>query len=161
MSRSRIRKPGSLPAHAQLLRTGLLLLAAFGVLYPIFVFLGVSLKSNGEFMTNPLGLPHAYSFSNYVEAWQAAGMGRLILNSLLVSLATVALTIVLASMMAYGLTSFSFRGRGVILASITMMLTIPVQVYIIPLYVISIQLHLVNSRLGLVLPTPQRACRWP
>ena len=55
-------------------------------------------------------------------------------------------------MMAFGLVTFRFRGRSVILLSVLMMLTIPVQVYIIPLYVISINLKIVNTQLGVILP---------
>lgn len=135
-----------------LLKFALLLVAAFGILYPIFAFLGASLKTDGEFLVNPDGIPREWAFANYVDAWQHANMGTLILNSFIVSVCTVALTIALASTMAFGLVSFFFRGRAIILLSITMMLTIPVQVYIIPLYVISIKLHLVNSLAGLILP---------
>lgn len=146
------RKRGVLPWHLNLVRMIILVMAAAGVIFPIVVFLGNSLKTDGDFLANPIGWPAEFAFGNYVEAWQRANMSVLIVNSLVVSLATVALTILLTSMMAYGLVSFRFRGRNAILISILVMLTIPVQIYIIPLYVIAINLSIVNTRLGVILP---------
>lgn len=146
------QKRGVLPWHLNLVRFVILVMAAAGVIFPILVFLGNSLKTDGDFLANPLGWPRSFAFGNYVEAWQKANMSVLILNSLVVSLVTVALTIALTSMMAYGLVTYRFRGRNVILLSVLVMLTIPVQIYIIPLYVIAINLQIVNTRLGVILP---------
>ncbi|SHG99888.1 carbohydrate ABC transporter membrane protein 2, CUT1 family [Kaistia soli DSM 19436] len=146
------RKRGVLPWHLNLVRLVILVMAAAGVIFPIVIFLGNSLKTDGDFLGNPIGWPTEFAFGNYIEAWQKANMSVLIVNSLVVSLATVAATIILTSMMAYGLVTFRFRGRNVILLSILVMLTIPVQIYIIPLYVIAINLSIVNTRLGVILP---------
>jgi len=127
-------------------------LGALAVLYPIGLFFINSLKTNAEFVVAPLALPSYWAFENYAEAWNKANMGRLIGNSLVVSLATTVLTIVLASMMAFGLHAFRFRGQGAILASVVMTLTIPAQVYIIPLYIVVISLRLTNNHLALILP---------
>jgi ABC-type glycerol-3-phosphate transport system permease component len=146
------RKRGVLPWHLALVRGLILVVAAAGVVFPILVFLGSSLKSDQDFLANPIGWPQQFVFANYVEAWRQANMSVLIVNSLIVSLATVALTILFASTMAYGLVTFRFRGRNAILLSVLVMLTIPVQVYIIPLYVIAINLRIVNTLPGVILP---------
>ncbi len=146
------RKRGVLPWHLNLVRLIILVMAAAGVIFPIVIFLGNSLKTDGDFLGNPIGWPAEFAFQNYGEAWQKAEMSVLIVNSLIVSLVTVAATIILTSMMAYGLVTFRFRGRNAILLSILVMLTIPVQIYIIPLYVIAINLQIVNTRLGVILP---------
>lgn len=135
-----------------LLRWTLLLFGAVAILYPMAIFLGASLKTNADFLVSPLGLPQHWAFSNYATAWQKAEMGRLILNSLIVSIASTALAILLSSMLAFGLHVFRFAGRGALLASIVMMITIPAQVYIIPLYIIAITLGLINTYWALILP---------
>lgn len=134
------------------LRWLVLAVGAFAVLYPMGLFLINSLKTNAEFVVAPLAWPTHWAFENYLEAWDKANMGRLIGNSALVSVATTALTILLASMMAFGLHVFRFRGQGAILASVVMTLTIPAQVYIIPLYIVVISLKLTNNHLALILP---------
>jgi raffinose/stachyose/melibiose transport system permease protein len=134
------------------LRWLVLALGTLAVIYPIGLFLINSLKTNAEFVIAPLALPTHWAFENYVEAWNKANMGRLIGNSAMVSVATTALTILLASMMAFGLHAFRFRGQSAILASVVMTLTIPAQVYIIPLYIVVISLKLTNNHLALILP---------
>lgn len=134
------------------LRWLVLAVGAFAVLYPMGLFLINSLKTSAEFMVAPLAWPTHWAFENYVTAWDKANMGRLIGNSALVSAATTVLTILLASMLAFGLHVFRFRGQGAILASVVMTLTIPAQVYIIPLYLVVISLKLTNNHLALILP---------
>ncbi|MEO6014730.1 MAG: carbohydrate ABC transporter permease [Devosia sp.] len=134
------------------LRWLVLALGAAAVLYPMGLFLINSLKTNAEFVLSPLAWPTHWAFENYAEAWDKANMGRLILNSVIVSVTTTILTILLASMMAFGLHVFRFRGQGAILASVVMTLTIPAQVYIIPLYIVVITLKLTNNHLALILP---------
>ncbi len=134
------------------LRWLVLTLGAIAVLLPLAVFLLNSVKTNAQFTVDPLGLPTEWAFGNYITAWQKANMGRLILNSLVVSLATTALTILLASMLAFGLHLYRFRGQTAVLTSIIMMLTIPAQVYNIPLYIVVISLKLTNTYWALILP---------
>ena len=134
------------------LRWLVLALGALAVLYPMGLFLINSLKTNAEFVVAPLALPSYWAFENYLEAWNKANMARLIGNSVLVSVATTILTVLLASMMAFGLHAFRFRGQGALLASVVMTLTIPAQVYIIPLYIVVISLKLTNNHLALILP---------
>jgi len=74
------------------------------------------------------------------------------LNSAIVAVATVALTVVLASTASYGLSRFRFRGGRAIYLSFILLLTIPVQIYIIPLYIIVVKLKLADSFLSLILP---------
>ncbi len=134
------------------LRWLVLAIGAVAVIYPIGLFLINSLKTNAEFVVAPLAWPTHWAFENYIEAWNKANMGRLIGNSAIVSVATTALTIVLSSMLAFGLHAFRFRGQDAILASVVMTLTIPAQVYIIPLYIVVISLKLTNNHLALILP---------
>jgi raffinose/stachyose/melibiose transport system permease protein len=134
------------------LRWLVLAFGAVAVFYPMVVFLTNSLKTNAQFTVDPLGLPSYWAFENYVAAWNKADMGRLILNSVVVSIASTLLAILLSSMLAFGIHVFRFKGRNALLASVVMMLTIPAQIYIIPLYIIVIDLHLINTYWALILP---------
>lgn len=134
------------------LRWLVLTLGMLAIIYPIGIFLLNSVKTNAQFVVEPLALPDPWHVANYLEAWQKANMSRLIGNSLLVSVATTVLTILLASMLAFGLHVFKFKGQGAILAMVVMTLTIPAQVYIIPLYLVVIGMKLTNTHLSLILP---------
>ncbi|WDR03514.1 hypothetical protein PSQ19_05315 [Devosia algicola] len=130
------------------LRWMMLAFGAAAIFYPLAIFLINSLKSDSQFIVDPLGLPSYWAFENYTTAWVKADMTRLIFNSLVVSVASSLLAIIGASMLAFGLHVFRFPGRGPLLASIIMMLTIPAQIYIIPLYILVINLKAHQHLLG-------------
>lgn len=124
----------------------------FWVAYPFIILLYGSLKSEGDFLTNPLSLPTVPHFENYVYAWNAAQIPKYTVNSAIVASATVLLTLALAATASYGLSQFRFRGGRLIYLSFILLLTIPVQIYIIPLYIIVVKLRLADNYLGLILP---------
>jgi len=129
-----------------------LAVAALVVLYPFWILIIDSMKTDAEFTVDPLGLPRSAVLSNFAYAWNAAHLGRLYFNSTVVAAGTVLLTLVLASTAAYGFSSSRFRGRQAVFLAIVSMITIPVQIYIIPFYMIVVRLGLVNTYLALILP---------
>ena len=126
--------------------------ALFCVAYPFLVLLYGSLKSEADFLANPLSVPTLPHFENYVYAWNAAQIPKYTVNSAIVASATVLLTLTLAATASYGLSQFRFRGGRLIYLSFILLLTIPVQIYIIPLYIIVVKMRLADNYLGLILP---------
>ena len=131
-----------------------LLLACFAVviLYPFVLMIFGSLKSETAFLANPVSPPTTLNLGNYQFAWNEAHIPRFALNSLIVAAGTVLLTLVSGSMAAFALSRLRFRGRAWIYLAFVTLLTIPVQIYIIPLYVLIVRAHLSDSLLGLILP---------
>jgi raffinose/stachyose/melibiose transport system permease protein len=131
-----------------------LLLSCFAVviLYPFILMVFGSLKSQAAFLANPVSLPTTFDLGNYQFAWNEAHIPKFALNSLIVATGTVFLTLVSGSMAAFALSRIRFRGRIWIYSAFVALLTIPVQIYIIPLYVLVVRAHLSNSLFGLILP---------
>jgi raffinose/stachyose/melibiose transport system permease protein len=131
-----------------------LLLSCFAVviLYPFVLMVFGSLKSQTAFLANPVSLPTTFDLSNYQFAWNEAHIPEFAFNSLIVATGTVFLTLVSGSMAAFALSRIRFRGRIWIYSAFVALLTIPVQIYIIPLYVLVVRAHLSNSLFGLILP---------
>ena len=131
-----------------------LLLSCFAVviLYPFVLMVFGSLKSQTAFLANPVSLPTTFDLSNYQFAWNEAHIPKFAFNSLIVATGTVFLTLVSGSMAAFALSRIRFRGRIWIYSAFVALLTIPVQIYIIPLYVLVVRAHLANSLFGLILP---------
>ena len=131
-----------------------LLLSCFAVviLYPFVLMVFGSLKSQTAFLANPVSLPTTFDLSNYRFAWNEAHIPKFAFNSLIVATGTVFLTLVSGSMAAFALSRIRFRGRIWIYSAFVALLTIPVQIYIIPLYVLVVRAHLSNSLFGLILP---------
>jgi raffinose/stachyose/melibiose transport system permease protein len=111
-----------------------------------------SLKSETAFLANPVSPPTTFNLGNYQFAWNEAHIPKFALNSLIVAAGTVLLTLVSGSMAAFALSRIRFRGRTWIYLAFVTLLTIPVQIYIIPLYVLIVRAHLSDSLLGLILP---------
>jgi raffinose/stachyose/melibiose transport system permease protein len=131
-----------------------LLLPCFAVviLYPFVLMIFGSLKSQTAFLANPVSLPTTFDLSNYQFAWNEAHIPKFAFNSLIVATGTVFLTLVSGSMAAFALSRIRFRGRIWIYSAFVALLTVPVQIYIIPLYVLVVRAHLSNSLFGLILP---------
>jgi len=133
---------------------GFLVLVAFtlAVVYPLVVVIFGSFKSTYEFDANPWGLPASWTFDNYVFAWTASAIPRFFVNSVIVSGSTVLLTLALSSCAAYAFSTFRFPGGRALYLMFVLLLVIPVPSSFIPLYVILVRLHLVDTYLAVIIP---------
>jgi raffinose/stachyose/melibiose transport system permease protein len=132
-------------------RHAVLWILAIIVLYPFLTLIFGSLKSDSEFFANPVGFPKTWQWHNYVEAWQQAHIGQFTINSAIVAAGTVVLTLFCAGTASFALSRFSFPGNRIIYLAFIILLTLPVQVYIIPLYVVVVKARLADNLLGLIL----------
>lgn len=128
-----------------------LILVAFVSVAPVAVIVTIALKSNTELATNPLGPPQRWRFSNFADAWVEAGIGRYIMNSLIVVVPTLAIVIIVASCAGYALAMLSFPGRDAIFAVFLVGLTLPAVSIVIALSFIQQSMGLFNTLPGLVL----------
>jgi raffinose/stachyose/melibiose transport system permease protein len=129
-----------------------LVLAVFAliVVYPIAWMAAASFKSQSELFRNIWGLPQRLAWANYADAWQTAGLGRALFNSLLVSTCVVVLVIAVAAPAAYALARFRLRYSTAIF--LVFVLTMQAPVPVIPLYVLLVRLRLTDSYVGYILP---------
>ena len=134
------------------IRYGVVGLATVVVGYPVVWMLLQSFKSKFELYSNVWGLPQQLFVDNYVQAWRIAHMGTYIFNSLIVSISTVAVVLVVASLAGYAFAKLRFRGREVLFYMFVFTLIVPVQVTIIPLYAVVSGLGLSNTYFALILP---------
>lgn len=87
----------------------------------------------------------------YASAITSAGMGRGLLNSVIVTAVTIAGVLIVATLGGYGFARFNFRGRRAIYIAILSTLMVPGAVLIIPLFLELKVFHLLNSLQGLTL----------
>jgi len=124
------------------------------VLYAVFPFLWLvlaSLKTNAELLDDPFALPAVFQFKNYTDAMEAAGLGQLIINSLVISTSATFLNILFSSMCAFAIARHTFWGKNVLFLMITAGILVPLNALIIPYFAIINFLNLYDTRLGLVL----------
>lgn len=121
------------------------------VLIPIILVIFGSFKTVNEFFATPYGLPEKFDFFNYRKAWDTANLQRASLNSLIATSLGVFFSTILACLASYGLARFDFRGKSWIRLAFIGGLVVPVQLIIIPIFVIMRQTGLLGSIWSLVL----------
>jgi raffinose/stachyose/melibiose transport system permease protein len=121
------------------------------VLIPIIMVVLGSFKTVPEFFDKPYGLPEAFDAFNYEKAWNEANLQRATWNSLVSTVLGVGISTVLASLAAYGLARFTFRWRMPLRLAFVGGLVVPVQLIIIPIFVMFRQADLLGSIWSLVL----------
>ena len=124
------------------------------VIYAVFPFLWLvltSLKTNAELLDNPFSLPNKFQFKNYKEAVTAAGLGQLILNSLIISSIATFINIIFSSMFAYSISRHNFFGSNFLFLMVVSGILVPLNALIIPYFAIINYLNLYDTRTGLIL----------
>lgn len=122
-------------------------------LFPVYWMFTFSLKSNAEiFGENVVGLPKDWLWSNYESALQTGNMARYFLNSSIVAIATILITLAVALMGTFALTRLIWKGRKTLNKFFMLGLTIPIHASIVPVYVTLSRLHLLNTYWALIIP---------
>jgi multiple sugar transport system permease protein len=130
----------------------LLLISAI-VLVPIAFMVTTSFKSNAEITQDIHLLPHVWTFSNYNGLFKNSYFEQYFRNTFIVCSASVLLSLVCGSLAAYSLARFRLPlslDRRLGFAILTVRILPPV-VIVVPLFLVALKFHLLNSWLGLVL----------
>lgn len=120
------------------------------VITPVLWVISLSLKTSRETLRAGM-IPASPQFGNYLEAWSRYGLGQLFLNSTLVTLSSVAVTVVAAMSAAYAFTKLPFRGSEGLFTLLVLGLVIPPSALVVPLLIEMRYLGVYDSRAGLAL----------
>ena len=122
-------------------------------IFPVYWMFTFSLKSNAEiFGDNVIGLPKEWLWSNYATALKTGDMGRYFLNSAIVAVSTIIITLLVALMATFALTRMIWKRRKTMNRFFMLGLTIPIHASIVPVYVTLSRLHLLNTYFALIIP---------
>lgn len=136
---------------AIVLRYAALTVLAVVCLAPLYLFLTSALKSQSELATNPLGLPQDWLWSNLAQAWTIGNIGSGLLNSAIVVTGTVLLVCVVASCAAYALARIEVPGGGAVIVYLLVASSLPIQLFLVPLFYLWAAMGLYDTHLGLIL----------
>ncbi|MEH1949679.1 MAG: carbohydrate ABC transporter permease [Nostoc sp.] len=125
------------------------------MLFPLLWLISTSLKSPTEniFQSPPQLLPSQPTLNNFSSVWNSLPFGQYLYNSTLVSVLTVGLNLLFCALAAYPLARLSFVGRDWIFVAIVSTIMIPFQIVMIPLYILTVQMGLRNTYLGMIFPS--------
>ena len=122
-------------------------------LFPVYWMFTFSLKSNEEiFGSNVVGLPKHWLWSNYTSALNTGHMWRYFLNSTIVAVATILITLAVALMATFALTRMVWKTRKTMNSFFMLGLTIPIHASIVPIYVSLSRIHMLNTYWALIIP---------
>ena len=118
-----------------------------------FVFqIFTTFKTEGEFISTSLfELPRQFNFNNYATAING-GIGKYFLNSFIVIAISLPLLLLISAFAAYPLSRMKFRLNRPIYAAIVAMMSIPLHITLIPIFMMTIRIDLYDSVFGLIGP---------
>lgn len=117
-------------------------------LLPVISMVLTSLKTPTELFSAQI-FPARPSLANYWEVLQGA-FGHYALNSLILTVCSVAISTFLGILAAYGISKFEFRGKNAMFLSVLFIRLLPRAILLVPYYIFLSQLHLTNTFPGLV-----------
>jgi raffinose/stachyose/melibiose transport system permease protein len=117
----------------------------------LFAILG-GFRDNAQLVTDPVGLPDPWVTTNYSSAARSPDFWRQVANSTLIAGLATIFVLPAASLAAFVLARYSFRGREAVYTLFTLGLLFPVAVAILPLFIVLRQTDLLSNPLGVALP---------
>src|SRR5262245_52904922 len=125
---------------------------------PVYVMVTAAFKSQGEFLSHPFSLPTEPSLRGFREALNAQ-FPRWLMNSVILTSSSVAITLVLAAFAGWGFARWRFRGSDTLLASVAAFMVVPPVILLVPLFVFGVELGWISTfrlviliYVGLMLP---------
>lgn len=131
----------------------LLILAVTVIILPLAWMLTASLKTRSEIYTLPVSWwPEAFRWQNYQQAWTAVPFERFFINSVITTALGSSLELANGVLTAYALVFLPFPKKNLVFLLILAALMVPIQVTLIPNYVLVANLGWVNTYQGIIIP---------
>lgn len=149
MKRSKKKKVTTILTHAVMILLGICML------YPLIWMFFSSFKSNAEIFGSISLLPKEPVWDTFIKGWQGAGRisyTTFYINSFLIVIPTVLLTVFSSSLVAYGFARFRFRYKKALFMLMISTLMLPNSVLIIPRYLLYQKLGWLNTFLPFIMP---------
>ena len=130
-----------------------LIVMAIIVLFPFYWMIISSLKTLEEYrMSVPTFFPQKIMLSNYVEAFTAASLGRLFLNTMYVGVVSTILSLIITVLSAFAFARLEFKGKDAMFAALLATMMIPGELFTITNYSTVTQLGWMNTYTVLIVP---------
>ena len=131
-----------------------LIASAIIAVYPFILMVFGSLKTPVELSANPGGFPRALTTENYVDLinYNGGTFVRSFANSVGITIAYLALSLMISALAAYAFAKFRFKGKNVIFVALLSAMMIPSEVLLSPLYIIFSRLHWINTYTVQIIP---------
>ena len=137
---------------------GLLVLATLMALFPVYVMISAAFKTQSSFLTHPWAPVSDPTLAGFRTAL-GDQFPRWLGNTVLLSVSSVALTLLVAALAGWGFARWSFRGRDTVLGVLVALMVVPPVVLLVPLFVFGVRIGQISTfrlviliYVGLMLP---------
>lgn len=115
--------------------------------YPFIWVILNSFRKKGLILSDSFSLPvgDAFTWENYITAWERSDFENAYLNSFIISGTVTVAVVILAGLAAYGLVRYRFRGRGVLYGLVMAGMMFPVFSTIIPVFRLEVMLGIAGT----------------
>jgi ABC-type glycerol-3-phosphate transport system permease component len=139
-------------------RHGLLILATLMALFPVYVMISAAFKTQSSFLAHPWAPVSDPTLAGFRTAL-GDQFPRWLGNTVLLSVSSVALTLLVAALAGWGFARWSFRGRDTVLGVLVALMVVPPVVLLVPLFVFGVRIGQISTfrlviliYVGLMLP---------
>lgn len=130
-----------------------LVIMALAILFPFYWMINSSLKTLPEYkLSVPTLWPRTIMFSNYVEAFNQANLGRLFLNTAYVGIVSTILSLVITVLSAFAFARLEFKGKDLIFGAMLATMMIPGELFTITNYITVANFGWLNTYTVLIVP---------
>lgn len=129
----------------------MLLLYCLIALYLIPSLVMNSVKTQADLINNTIGFPKTFTLENYITILVEDNFLRFFLNSIILTVGALFSLLTVSSLTAYGLSRYRFRGRNALRIYFMLGMMFPIQLGILPIFIIIRGLGLTNNFLGMIL----------
>jgi raffinose/stachyose/melibiose transport system permease protein len=121
--------------------------------YPLIWLVLFSFKDNNQIYSgNAMGVPTVWLASNYPTVLTRGNVGGFLINSLIITAATIIVSSILVTTAAYSIVRLRWRFNNLFLTYILLGLMVPLHATLLPMFIILRNLNLLNTYFSLILP---------
>lgn len=128
-------------------------IAVIAIAIPFVYEIGAGFETEAQLFHYP---PHLFpahpTVHEFSRLFSTTDFTAWFINTLIIAISVTVLAIALASTAAFAFTVYEFPGKRVAFGLVILLLAVPQQVFLIPLFIEVIKMHLINTDLGAILP---------
>ncbi len=137
---------------------GLLVAGACVMLFPLYWMFATAIRPRKELFSGEFNLfPSELVWSNFSEAWGKLPFTQFYINSIVIAVVAVAVTVFINLLAGFTFAKYEFPGRNILFLLLISTLMIPIQVIMVPEFLIVSQLGWVNTCAGVIAPRAAEA----
>ena len=130
-----------------------LVIMALIIVFPFYWMIISSLKNTAEYrLPVPTLFPKEIMWGNYLEAFTAANLGRLFMNTVYVGIVSTILSLVITVLSAFAFARLEFKGKNALFAALLATMMIPGELFTITNYVTVTKFGWLDSYTVLIVP---------